>query len=721
MQPIHKTRGRWALGPIVVLAIALSLALALSSALAAEMPSDTASVTAPAGNDDGYLEVGVEWVEYYSYAGNLPATEPDALGLRNQLRAAGWTSRFAWGNSNAWEQDWKGWYKTGGGKENYYVDNVDLAYFAGHGSSSQLYFGSTVDDRYLTYSDCRLEWGDKDAEWIGLAACNVLADSHRTDWSWCMDGLHLLMGFKTTMADVPHGLYFGWYLRNGYNMTQAWFRAADALQPQGKIARVLAEEYHHFWDRPYNHNSSDAMNYATYFYWTHTVGSEPARQVDIDLLQGTMPVFFTPGLDLDAGEDDALWEQLGTAFGVETDTPMVAGLSAADPIWMSADGQLEMDGTQGLFAYTELNSLWVTPTVASAATIQLSEQNAKDIADQFLADSGLMPGDAQYYEVLADTMTAATNPARVSGRHAVAADLQASEAVTTTGYQVIYSRILTATVPGIRGPQEVEFSVVGPGAKLKVYVAPTVSAGLKGKDVLAEAVVGGMGGWRGAGQSTRAVHAEVTVLTYGQIGKLFEELEPTVALDYVPVVFESREVLSHTVAYYELPIGTGQAELIPVYVLDVEYDLGAGEVVTSPAYIPVNEEYMAPLALIESITPIPSTAGEWKLRFEAADASANLSDLGFDSSLDFAIGTGDEDSYLYEWYLDSISDANKLGAGSVLTYTATYTGSHGEGGGLAPRTIILQVTDALSTQPPSVSTDTYEVLPPVFLPLVLRN
>jgi hypothetical protein len=431
---------------LLVLGLALSTAVAERPTPERYVPAAPAAPAAPAvpqGPEDNYLEVGVEWVEDYSALagfGNLPATEPDALGLKNRLTGCGWISRFAFGNNSAWEQDWKGYSKPGGGKEYLYVDNVDLAYFAGHGGSTGFYFNSTVDDHKLEYDDCYMNWGDGDAEWIGLAACNVLADSHKLDWVWCMDGLHLLMGFVTTMADVPHGDWFGWYICHGYNMTQAWFRAADGLQPSGKIARVIAEQSHQFYDRPYNHNSTDYWDWY-YHWWDHTVGSEPARQVDISQLAGEMPVFETPALSL--GEANAEWAQLGSAFGVST-TPRSQLFSSpqADPLWTSDDYQLEMDPSSGLFAYTELDSLWAEPISATRRTRQVSQQDAQAIADQFLNDNDLMPADAQYYEVTADMLTMAEVPSPTM-RYAGENILQSE----TTAWQVIYSRILTYTTP----------------------------------------------------------------------------------------------------------------------------------------------------------------------------------------------------------------------------------------------------------------------------------
>lgn len=99
-----------------------------------------------------------------------------------------------------------------------------------------------------------------------------------------MNGVRLLLGFKTVMNDVPHGEEFGRYIRDGYSLTQAWFKAADKLQSQNRVARVLAEETAHFNDTAAHHALVTVVD--SDFYWlTHTVGSEPARRVDVAAYQ----------------------------------------------------------------------------------------------------------------------------------------------------------------------------------------------------------------------------------------------------------------------------------------------------------------------------------------------------------------------------------------------------------------------------------------------------
>jgi hypothetical protein len=499
-------------------------------------------------------------------------------------------------------------------------------------------------------------------------------------------------------------------------MTAAWFKAADVLQPQGKIARVLAEEYHDFWDRPYHHNISDAMDHSTYFKWTHTVGSEPARYVDAAKLAGTMPVFQTPPLSL--GEAEAEWANLGNAFGVNTKLGRTVQLAQDNEIWVSGDAQLEMDTSAGLYAFVDKDELWAPPpttTLASGVHMRsLSAADAKTIADTFLNDNDLMPSDAQYYETVAETVTEAPTAEGLSAQ-AVTTD-------TLTSYQVIYSRIISYT-PALQAAP-IEFSVMGPGAKTKVYVAPQTAAKFSLAQAAAQgAVIGGLGGWRGVGSQKLNAVADVTILDYAQIEALFNELESTVALSYVPLPWETRNVTTYTVGYYEHPLGTGQDQLIPVYVLEVDYTVSGGGTVSSTAYIPANEQYMAPYAEItgtEGIAAIVAVGDE--ITMEAVDATTQLAAMGYDPSLGFALGTGDPDSYLYSWYLDTVSPETKIGTGRYLTYTVSPgSGAHADAFPMT-QSIILQVEDVLSPRPPSTSIDSYllNVGPPIYLPNVFK-
>ena len=83
--------------------------------------------------DDGTAEVAVEWIT------DWPGTADDranwyysANNLYNQLLSAGWIGRFNWGNTNAWERDFKASSYGGNGD----IDTVDLALIGTHGTSA---------------------------------------------------------------------------------------------------------------------------------------------------------------------------------------------------------------------------------------------------------------------------------------------------------------------------------------------------------------------------------------------------------------------------------------------------------------------------------------------------------------------------------------------------------------------------------------------------------
>jgi len=753
-------------GPALPLAMMLGLALLLLLAPAAALAQDDAGDVTPAAADgrinDNILEFGVWWVEDYPPAGfggaDLPATRPDALGLRDYLtsdcktRLFGicivnwstpqWTARFVYGNTNAWSTDWRR--SANGGSENSYIDTIDLAYFAGHGSSSGIIFGvGSPTPVTVSKNDALAAWGDRDLDWIGLAACNVLDDpiSNLQGWGEAMNGVRLIMGFKTVMNDVAHGVEFGKAIRDGYTFTQAWFRAADKLQSQNRVARVLAEQQAYFDDRPAQHNAFTTVDWPKYFR-THTVGSEPARFVDAAALDYQMPVLRVQPLSL--SESVQLSNTLGAAFGVTLTIP-ISGNQAQVDVASSLGGELEMDVENGLFIHTDTANLWKTESelsvmAASGMAMQsIDNDAAQRIADAFLEQYGLKRDDAQFFEVAEDTLSTMDQTVTASGETMITIDER------ITNYQVIYSRIFiySPSVSAGAVTQPVEFSVMGPGSKFKVYVATEVPVSASFADLARStaqggAVLGGMGGYREIQPSVLSADTGqlemVSMLPETTISKLFEYFEKYVALDIIPLSPEfliSREIVSTTPAYWEGPIGFGQTELIPVYALEVQNTLsdtvGGTYVVSSTTYIPVEPGLMAPLARISTTANLnePVTPGATIL-FEASDASKTLLELGLDPDptndpLDFVLGSGE---VTYAWYLNEVSDETRLGTGRTLEYVADPTKDFdAKDGGFGAQRILLVVEDTGKDSEPKISQAvvTLQGVPPLYLPAVLQN
>jgi len=687
---------------------------------------------APTGYDDGgSWEVGV-----HCSGGNLAAYAwSEGWYLYSKLRSRGWNGRYIYNDYWAWEEDFKRYAL--GGKEYMYLDTVDLQFYVGHGGPGAFTFANTYhDDKWLTPNDCYRSWGDGDNDWVALTSCKVLADSNLSAWARCFKGTHLILGFKTNAAAYlgtgTQGYRFAKYLTWPYNyrVAQAWYKAGDVSQPSGRIVRALINELTYLNDRPGVPGGVTSWDSTDWDAWvqTHYCGSEPARHVDVAALDGQMPVYRTQPLDLE-GEAIPLYNHLGDVFGVTVTptTSLMAPVLNATEVWHSqSDGRdLEMDSSGGLYAYTDLNNLWTYTQTLQAYSLQSGQllrtaDDARATADSFLTDNGLMSPGAQFYEVVTDT---------ISGGSLItttAATMQASllQAEQPLVYQVIYSRILTYTLPGsssLSQASTIEFSVVGPGSKQKVYVPLTSGQSAR----LAQdgpSVLGAMGGWRRVQQPGTSLQAEVPMLTAGQVYALYEQLGERVTLNNIPIEADAREILTHTVAYYEEAAGISQDQLTPVYALTVRFSQEGVEVATDSAYVPVNETYMRPYAEIES-APSDRLAVGQEITLTASDASKTLTELGYTGALTFTLGSGDPDDYLYLWYLNSVEDDNQIASGvyaSAGTITHTVSTDLVMREGTAQQRVILKVLD-ISTNLSSLDAATFAVVPPVYLPLIIKG
>ncbi len=160
--------------------------------------------------------VGVEWCNLYHGApglADISGTNASAQGFRSAMAALpGWSSRFDWGNDAAWEEDFKTSTASGGGTDAYWADNVDLAFFAGHGSPGAFYFGSQIDDHQMVAGDAR--WGEGLLNWLVLHACQTMrADFGWTVWCDSFRGLHQMFGFHTNTegSTPPLGSRFAYW------------------------------------------------------------------------------------------------------------------------------------------------------------------------------------------------------------------------------------------------------------------------------------------------------------------------------------------------------------------------------------------------------------------------------------------------------------------------------------------------------------------------------
>jgi len=123
-----------------------------------------------------------------------------------------------------------------GSYNNERVDKMDFSYFVGHGSPWSIKCQSTWIDLDTAGSTSHKGWGDGNAEFVTLHACQVVASplevpdwySAWTDVGGVFDGVHQVCGFRTNASqscDQDISDYFGSRIDSGGAVWQSWFDA----------------------------------------------------------------------------------------------------------------------------------------------------------------------------------------------------------------------------------------------------------------------------------------------------------------------------------------------------------------------------------------------------------------------------------------------------------------------------------------------------------------
>lgn len=690
----------------LVLALLVALLLVFSgarlSAARQEPDAPAAPVELAATTDDGgTAEVGVEWITDWPGAADDRANwYHSAVRLYNELRDGGWIGRFNYGNTSAWERDFK--HALYGGINDSVIDAVDLAMIGTHGSSawdttqnpdrvlSSVYFSSDNDDWHLSPGEARRAYGNNDLEWLAFDSCSVLRDDSMWYWHETFDGLHLMAGFANTMYVVYPGdggvwgdqmRAKGWWIfgHPAKTVTQAWFTAVEDQQPSGVRARVLAEELNSYndyiWGQGYV--SPDYANDGDYWYWDHVAGTPDP----IQLPPGPAPTQLPAVQVLGRTVDEAYVQMVGEVFGL-----LGEALKGEDGNWymFSADGmqQLQVDALTGGYFYQDLANLWTDP-LRPRLLLPASEREAAAAAIQFLDSNDHLPG--QFDRQRAPTVEL-EGPAE--GLSEVGA-LGTSAVITPTNFAVHYGRALDAG--------GFELSIVGPGARMNVYV---------GED---DAIIGLKGGAR----DFNVTGATIPILTADDAWNAFLA-DPTIALADIPAPVDEYSRAGKappTLGYYEQPSSLGQSEFIPVWIfvadllVDAPAAMGAG--VQAP-------NVLAPIAT-DAFIYVPAASAETPLG-ATITAPADGLDLDYGQTVDLSgSASGGSAPYTYEW---TSSVDGFLGTGPALNdvaLTADVRGGH-----LAPNVVTLTVFDDNSL----VATDSVSlnVEPaPLLLPGLFRD
>ncbi|MCB0112767.1 MAG: hypothetical protein KDD84_01700, partial [Caldilineaceae bacterium] len=621
---------------------------------------------------------------------------------------------YIYGNSAVWEDDFVD-------NNNSYIDQNDIFFYEGHGWPG----GFTVrapDDEYVQHGEVQGDWGDVDLEWGFLLSCSVIADSSRGSWHGAMDRMHGIAGFRNTAYDVNgFGSKLATYIVFGYTYKDAWFKTCDTKQPSGVQAQIIVEDSK-FWNESAYNQLSDVSHDGTYWYWWKSCGAEAPSSLTPAQLGDVFPIFQTPPLS--ASEQVTVENNLAAAFafglgrdGNAISTEIITGTKL---ITDTQGRQLEIDADTGLFYYYDPARTFTDTTESLQAQAILTPADAKDIADAFLREKGILPTDAVFNTV--DDVVIGS---------AGGADAAAVEAVT--GYQVIYNRYLTADVVNAAGvAQTVQIAVDGPGSKIKVYVDPTAANNpqVANANQVDAAVVGAMGGWRPTQAPVGRAVDTVPLLDYQtQILKLFEsnDLEPLASYESVPFTgADAKTAISYTVTGWEESSGEDQNMIYPSFRISAVYTDtdGAGTVqdpvvFTGSTWIAGNPQFMRPLAKVATLPDLDKryVLGD-TIAATAADASKTLAELGYDAALNFVMG-GPNALFSYEWYLGDVETGTKIGDGATLDYQLAISDFGPVKDGVAPLIITLKVTNTATDSTSlnhSISSFKINAVPSVYLP-----
>ncbi len=221
-------------------------------------------------------EVCDEWCADYPGTGNDLSSPPNTAGRFSEyFNDHGWDWLFDFGNSNAWEEDFK--LTSLGGTNDTWVDTADHVIYCGHGSDDQLSIArADRDDATLLWSDASKAWGNLDLEWVWLHCCLNLVNFKFHN---AMDGLHTIAGFVNVISSadnwgktIAEKLLDTGAFDSPETIYQAWWHANDSNQPSGDIARLIAEDQAHFNEYTWGEGTVEADSPdATHWYIDQTV------------------------------------------------------------------------------------------------------------------------------------------------------------------------------------------------------------------------------------------------------------------------------------------------------------------------------------------------------------------------------------------------------------------------------------------------------------------
>lgn len=179
------------------------------------------------------VRVGVEWINQFPSPcsqNTLDWCDETSEGFMNGMVSRGHSNTFDWGDSNAWERDFRD--TANGGDDSNWIDAVDFAHFSSHGSTTSSnvfmgFFGGRTDN--CTWASNQARFGDNwNLEWLAIDACNSLELTRDViaTWHQTFAGLHQIFAFTDLVSDgsstSDRGYRFGRRAGNNEPLGDAW-------------------------------------------------------------------------------------------------------------------------------------------------------------------------------------------------------------------------------------------------------------------------------------------------------------------------------------------------------------------------------------------------------------------------------------------------------------------------------------------------------------------
>jgi hypothetical protein len=167
------------------------------------------------------------------------------------------------------------------------IDQVDIAYLAGHGGP--MVFGihkpfpTGLLNPFFDYpqyaESYRCKWGDDGRnKWVVLASCSSTKAGYiegvksPLGFGYALKGTNMILGWDTSCSDAMYGPTLANKIKEGMTLKEAWFETAEECEHVHARAKILGEDKSVGNDylKGYGSYANPEVD-AFYYWWTHEV------------------------------------------------------------------------------------------------------------------------------------------------------------------------------------------------------------------------------------------------------------------------------------------------------------------------------------------------------------------------------------------------------------------------------------------------------------------